>query len=362
MKERGDQIVRPTRAASNNLATSPPTQATGQFMRRSRRSPVASIAWRIALVCLLISIAILGHVVDRDGLRDNADGAVSVLDIVYFTVITVTTVGYGDIVPVSDGARMFDTFVVTPIRVFVWLIFLGTAYDFMLRHSWERWRMGRLQKMLDGHTIVCGYGTTGTEVVAELLCDAISPEAIVVVDTDADRLFLASAQGLGTVLGDATHNAILEAAAVTRARAVIICPSRDDTAILIALTVRRLAPEAKSVISIRAAENEVLALDAGAAVIINPVNFAGRMLAGALRGTHVTEYVNDLITANGRVKLQERLVRPDEVGLSLRDLADGIGLRIHRGEQTLGVWDEGAKLLCEGDKIIEVVQSGKGYH
>lgn len=49
-------------------------------------------------------------------------------------MITVTTVGYGDIVPVTTQARMFDTFVVTPVRLFVWIIFLGTAYDFLLKN------------------------------------------------------------------------------------------------------------------------------------------------------------------------------------------------------------------------------------
>ena len=82
---------------------------------------------------VLIAIALSGHWFGRDGLRDNADGAVSFTDIVYFTAMTVTTVGFGDILPVSTGARMFDTFVVTPIRIFVFLIFLGTACSFMQR-------------------------------------------------------------------------------------------------------------------------------------------------------------------------------------------------------------------------------------
>ena len=90
---------------------------------------------RIAAALALVGIALAGHWFDRDGLRDNVDGVVSFLDVVYLTMITVTTVGYGDIVPVTDRARMFDTFVVTPVRVFVWLIFLGSAYSFLLRNT-----------------------------------------------------------------------------------------------------------------------------------------------------------------------------------------------------------------------------------
>ena len=104
-------------------------------LRRRGRTPVwLRLLWRVGLAGALIAIALFGHWFDRDGLRDNIDGAISFLDVLYFTMITVTTVGYGDIVPVTTQARMFDTFVVTPVRLFVWIIFLGTAYDFLLKN------------------------------------------------------------------------------------------------------------------------------------------------------------------------------------------------------------------------------------
>jgi voltage-gated potassium channel len=142
----------------------------------------------MALALAMIGIALAGHWMDRDGLRDNTDGKVSFVDVVYFTMITVTTVGYGDIVPVTDRARMFDTFVVTPVRLFVWLIFLGTAYDFVLRRVWEKWRMRSLQRDLNGHVIVAGHGTSGTEAVVELLRRGKPHDAIVVIDPHADAV------------------------------------------------------------------------------------------------------------------------------------------------------------------------------
>jgi len=98
--------------------------------RRSTAPAWVPVAWRLLLALALIGVALAVHWFDRAGLRDNVDGAISFVDVLYFTMITVTTVGYGDIVPVTPQARLFDTFVVTPIRLFVWLIFLGTAYDF----------------------------------------------------------------------------------------------------------------------------------------------------------------------------------------------------------------------------------------
>ena len=310
-------------------------------------------------VLVLVGIALGGHWLDRDGLRDNTDGHVSFIDVVYFTVITVTTVGYGDIVPVSDRARLFDTFVVTPIRIFVFLIFLGSAYSFLLRQGWERWRMGLIQQRLKNHTIVCGYGATGEAAVGELLARGTPPGCIVVVDCDEQRLRAAEALGAASVEGDATSNAALESAGIATAAAIIVATGRDDTTVLVMLTARRLAPGVRISCSIAAVENEPMARDAGADVIVNPISFGGQLLAGSTVGPHLAEYVADLVTRGGRADLHERGVRPDEVGGAPAEVKTGQVVRIYRGDLCLHLDDPAAARLEPGDTLIEVVYAAE---
>jgi voltage-gated potassium channel len=70
---------------------------------------------------------VLIHWGDREGLRDSHDGVVSLLDVFYFTMISITTTGFGDIAPVSDRSRLIEAVIVTPIRFAVIFIFVGTA-------------------------------------------------------------------------------------------------------------------------------------------------------------------------------------------------------------------------------------------
>jgi len=86
------------------------------LIRRAARPPEVTLLLRAGFVLLLVASVFLVFLFDRDGLRDQIDGHVSVTDVLYFTMVTITTVGYGDIVPVSDQARLIDAFFVTPAR------------------------------------------------------------------------------------------------------------------------------------------------------------------------------------------------------------------------------------------------------
>ncbi|HMJ94132.1 MAG TPA: potassium channel family protein [Allosphingosinicella sp.] len=325
-------------------------------LRRKSPFPVwAQIAWRGALVLGLLMLAIIVHWLERDGLKDSYDGHVSFLDVVYFTMISITTTGYGDIVPVSNQARMFDAFIVTPIRIFFVLIFVGTAYTFVFRRTWDKWRMSKIQESLRGHIVVAGFGTSGSEAVDELIALGTRAQDIVVIDCNSEALERAQSLGCAIVEADATRDKTLQAVRIAEARAMIVSAGGDDTSILITLTGRHLAPKLTISVAVRNEDNELLARQAGATTVINPVSFAGLLLAGSTHGAHIADYIADLASSSGRVRLAERVVTDEECGKPLSALAQGLGVRVYRDGRPYGFWEPEVQSLMAGDCIVEIM-------
>jgi voltage-gated potassium channel len=216
--------------------------------------------------------------------------------------------------------------------------------------------MARIQADLHNHIVVTGFGTSGAEAVRELLARAVDPREIVVVDPVEKALVEAEALGCNVLCGDSTRDRTLKDVAIHRARTLIVSAGRDDTSILITLTARHLAPRLPISIVVRNEDNELPARQAGATTVINPVSFAGLLLAGSTSGKHIADYMADLAASGGRVKLNERFVAPDEIGKPLSAIRSGLGVRIYREDRAIGFWEDDADKLQTGDLIIEIVQ------
>ena len=319
-----------------------------------------SLGWRLTAMAALLGILILIHWIERDGLKDNYDGSVSFLDVIYFTMISATTTGYGDIVPVADRTRLFDAIVVTPIRVLFLLILAGSAYAFVARRSWERFVMKRIQRTLRDHVIVAGYGTKNRRAVEELIDLGEDPANVVVIDVADHRLEKAKALGCTVIKGDATRDLTLQAVHIERAKLLIISAGRDDTSILICLTARHHAPNLRISVAVNEEDNEVPARRAGADVVVNPLDFAGLLLATTHGGQHIADYLADLASMKGKVRLIERCVKPEEIGKALKDVSDGLGLRIIREGTAYGFWRPQVESLQSGDVIMEIAPTAAG--
>ena len=290
---------------------------------------------------------------DREGLRDNYDEQMSFVDVVYFTTVSVTTIGYGDIVPVSARARLIDSLVVTPIRLFIWLIFFGTAYQLVVQRWIEDFRMRRLQARLQQHVILCGYGHSGRCAAAELAARGLAPQQILVIDASRENIEAAAEHGYVGILGDATREDTLRESMLQTARALFVCTDRDDTNVLIVLTARHLSSTVRIVTRVEEAENEKLLKQSGANATVMPSRVGGILMADSVDSSTLVSCVMDLISADGEIVLVERSPLPQEVGCSPAQLGDTLILRVIRNGAALGFGRPDLRIEAS-DKLVIV--------
>lgn len=314
--------------------------------------PGRVLATRALIVLALFTGVVTVLWLDRDGIRDQIDGDLTLIDLVYFAVVSITTVGYGDIVPVTERARLIDAIIITPARLAVWLLFIGTAFDLFFHKGLERIRMARLQQQLKDHVIICGFGHSGRTAAAELVRRGTPADQVVVIDDAEPLLQEAAKAGYIGLKGDATMERTLRDAGVESARAVILCTGRDDTNALGVLTVRQLSATVRVISNAREEENAPLLKQAGANVTVAPSRISGFLLADSVANQHVNDFVVDVLSSGGRLLLVERTARPDEVGRPPGVIGRSMILRIYRDGKPVGFWEADGAAIREGDTVL----------
>ncbi|OQO90352.1 potassium channel family protein [Saccharomonospora piscinae] len=317
-------------------------------------SPAKAIGRRVLFALLALLAVVFVVYLDRDGYRDANDDGVSLLDCFYYATVSLSTTGYGDIAPVSETARLVNILLVTPLRVLFLIVLIGTTLEVLTERSRQAFRIQNWRRTVRDHVVVIGFGTKGRSAVNALLAEEdTDPSQVVVVDTDRVSLDSASARGLITVHGSATRSDVLRVAGVQRARAVVVAPNRDDTAVLVTLTARELAPKARILASVREAENVHLLKQSGADQVVVSSETAGRLLGIATKTPRVVDMVEDLLTPETGLAIAERPVEPSEEGGSPRHLPD-IVLGLVRDGALYRVDAPEADSLEAGDRLLYV--------
>ncbi|MFI5777703.1 potassium channel family protein [Nocardia sp. NPDC051570] len=316
-------------------------------------SPWVSLARRVVFAIALLVGATAVVYLGRSGYHDNRGGELTLLDAAYYSTVSLSTTGYGDIIPVTEQARLVNTIVITPLRVLFLIVLVGTTLQVLTERSRQVFKIQRWRNRVRNHTVVVGYGTKGRTAVDAMLGDGVQPADIVVVDTDPAVLEAAGNAGLVTVHGSATQSDVQRLAGVQHAMAVVVAANRDDTAVLVTLTAREINPKAKIVASIREAENTHLLRQSGADSVVVSSETAGRLLGIATTTPSVVDMIEDLLTPEAGFAIAEREVDSDEVGGSPRHLRD-IVLGVVRGGTLVRVDEPEVDALEVGDKLLYI--------
>ena len=244
------------------------------------------------------------------------------LDCLYYATVSLSTTGYGDITPVTPSARLINVLVITPLRVAFLIVLIGTTVETLTAASRQALKIQRWRNTVRNHTIVIGYGTKGKTAVAAMVGDGVPPGDIVVVDDRSGRAGPRQSAGLVTVRGDANRSDVLRLAGAQHATTIIVATSSDPTAVMVTLSARELAPNAKIIASIREAENAHLLQQSGADSVVVSSETAGRLLGIAKKTPSVVELMEDLLTPDAGLAIAESEVQTNQIGGSPRHYPD----------------------------------------
>lgn len=347
------------RGLDETLTAQPGYALVGVLRIPQGQSSPARIVYRRVVIALaaLLAAAVIVYL-DRDGYHDVRGDRLTFLDCLYYSAVTLSTTGYGDITPISEYARLLNVLAITPLRIAFLILLVGTTLEVVTETSRQALKIQRWRRRVRNHTIVVGYGTKGKTAVAAMLGDEVVPGDIVVVDTDQTALDHAATAGLVTVHGDATKSDVLRLAGAQHAASIIVATRRDDTAVLVTLTAREIAANAKIVASIQEAENQHLLRQSGADSVVVSSETAGRLLGIATTTPRVVEMIEDLLTPEAGFAIAEREVEQTEVGGSPRHLRD-IVLGVVRDGRLLRVDAPEVDAIEVSDRLLYVRGAGK---
>ena len=242
---------------------------------------------------LVFGIGILGYAIlagDRYGL----------IDIVYMTVITLTTIGYGEIIDLSNspGGRLFTIgLILGGVGSILYLLSSLAAFlsdGNIQRLLWLR-AMAREARSMDEHIIVCGAGTIGTQVVDEL---HTTGRDFVVIERDEGcihALHERTGTRLPAIIGDATEDEQLRAAGIERASGIISCLHADNDNLIVVVSARMLRPDLRIVSRCTNMSLRDKLVRAGADSVVSPNTIGGMRLSSEMIRPQVVSFLDHML-------------------------------------------------------------------
>lgn len=317
------------------------------------RSPWWALGQRVLMALGVLGLMVLIVYLDRDGYGDNVDGEISLIDAIYYTTVSLSTTGYGDITPVTQTARLINAIVITPLRVAFLVLLIGTTLEVLASQGREMFRIARWRRHMNEHVVVVGFGTKGRSAIDTLVNNGQPKEKIVVVDPDAGAIQEANDAGLTVVVGDATRRDVLRRAGVAYASQIIITTDRDDSTVLSVLNARQLNPQAYVVAAVREGDNVSLVRQSGANAVVTSSDAVGRLLGLSSVSPALGSVIEDLLTYGNGLEVAERELLVPEVGKQPQQLPDQV-IAVVRDNIVHRYFEPVVTQLARGDRLIVV--------
>ncbi len=276
-------------------------------------STVKRLRWAGLLIFAVLLVGSVGfHVIEGWTFFDG----------IYMTLITMTTIGYGETHPLSHEGRIFNLFIIlagVTTGGFLVATFTQAMLEFELSNVLGRRRREKEIANLKDHYIVCGAGRVGRTVVHELHTRKVP---CVVVERDAERAEWATKEGVPVVVGSASSEGVLLQAHIERAKGLVAAVTSDADNLYIVLTASGMAPDLK--IIARASDEEAIPklLRAGATQVLSPYHFIGQRIAQLLLRPNVLDFI-DTAFGNEHIDIRIEEIRlPEGTALAGQTLAN----------------------------------------
>ena len=243
------------------------------------------------------------------------DGRSSYLDCLYMTVISLTTVGYGEVLGITGNppAQVFTMLLITfGMGIILYSISTLTAMliEGELTGMLRRRKMQNQINALSGHYVICGGGETGFPLAVELVT---SKASVVMVEQDTGVIERCrQIKGMFHVHGDATDDKNLVAAGIERATGVAICLPSDNDNLYITMTARMLNPNTRVISRMTNSRLKAKLLKAGATSVVSPNAIGALRMASEMIRPAAVEFLDNLLRSErGELRIHQILVKPD---------------------------------------------------